>query len=245
MHIGILQCDSVSSSLQTVYGDYPDMHRRLLTSNAMHFELKFYIYDLTASQFPDTSSECDAWLITGSRWSVLDNDLWIAHALQFVQQLHAERRPLVGICFGHQLISQALGGKIGKADVGWGVGVHTIDILERKRWMEPYREKISLLVSHQDQVIKPPTEAMLLASHPFCHYDMLAIDDHILTLQGHPEFPRGYARALMDKRRDRIGESTYNEGVASLEKPTDADVVGGWILRFLGDALGKAQAPNY
>lgn len=237
MQIGILQCDSVDASLQPEFGDYPEMHSRLLTAAAAHPDLTFRVYNLTAGEFPGSTGECDAWLFTGSKWSVYDCDVWISRAHQFARELHAKRRPTLGICFGHQLICQALGGTVGQADAGWGVGVHTTRILKRRPWMEPGRDALSLVVSHQDQVIEPPAEAAQLASHPFCPYDMLEIGEHILTLQGHPEFPKGYSRAVMDMRRDIIGESTYRAGVASLDQPVDADLAAGWMLGFLQRAL--------
>jgi GMP synthase-like glutamine amidotransferase len=236
MHIGILQCDSVDSALQPQFGDYPAMHRRLLSANAGHRSLTFQTYNLTQGQFPETTDECDAWLFTGSKWSAYDTDDWIARAQQFAQDLYAARRPTIGICFGHQLICQALGGKVEKVNVGWGVGVHTTNIFERRSWMEPGRNTLSLLVSHQDQVIEPPTEAALLAGHPFCPHDMLEIGGFMLTLQGHPEFSKGYSRAVMDKRRDIIGASTYQAGIASLEQSVYASVAANWMLGFLESA---------
>lgn len=235
MQIGILQCDSVEADLQPEFKDYPDMFQRLLASDTAGPELAFRTYDLTAGQFPKASNECDAWLITGSKWSVCDSDEWIARAHEFVRELHASRRPTVGICFGHQLIARALGGKVEKADVGWGVGVRTASILQRREWMRPGHDTLSLLVSHQDQVIEPPVEAALIAEYALCPYDMLEIGGHMLTMQGHPEFPKEYARALMIKRRDALGESVYQKGIASLEQQIDPDVAALWIRNFLAE----------
>ncbi len=240
MRLGILQCDSVDTRLQPEFGDYPDMYRRLLTTDVDHPQPTFRVYNLTAGQFPESTDACAAWLFTGSKWSAYDPDDWITRAHQFARELHAKRHPTLGICFGQQLICRALGGTVEKANAGWGVGVHTTQILERRSWMEPSRDTLSLLVSHQDQVIEPPAEATLLASHPFCPHDMFAIGEHMLTLQGHPEFPKGYSRAVMDMRREVIGESTYREGMASLEQPVDSDVAAAWMLGFLRRALDQA-----
>lgn len=237
MHVGILQCDSVDTTLQPEFDDYPDMLRRLLTTGAVPPHPTFRVYDLTAGQFPETTDECDAWLFTGSKWSTYDPDDWIIRAQQFARELHAKRCPTIGVCFGHQLICQALGGTVGKANVGWGVGVHTTQILERRSWMQPERNTLSLLVSHQDQVIEPPAEAALLAGHPFCPHDMFEIGEHMLTLQGHPEFPKGYSRAVMDMRREVIGESAYREGIASLEHPIQPEVAAAWMLGFFRRTL--------
>lgn len=239
MHIGILQCDWVDTAMQPEFGDYPAMHEHLLRAAAGQMELTFSVYNLTAEQFPASPHACDAWVVTGSKWSAYDADDWIARAHEFVRALHAELRPTIGICFGHQLIARALGGRVAKAEVGWGVGVHTTNIVARQPWMTPHRDALALLVSHQDQVVEPPAGATLLAGHAFCPHDMFVIGDHMLTLQGHPEFPKGFVRAVMDKRRDILGESVYLEGIASLQQPVEADVAGAWLLAFLQRAVAS------
>jgi len=239
MRLGILQCDSVRPELQPEFGDYPDMFQRLLTTEAVQPE--FRVYNLTAGEFPESCDECDAWLFTGSKWSVYDPDEWIERAHEFARELHASRRPTIGICFGHQLICRALGGRVEKAPIGWGVGVHTARILRHEPWMQPDRDQLSLLVSHQDQVIEPPEGAERLAGHEFCPYDMFWIGNHILTFQGHPEFGPGYSQATMDMRRETLGEDTYQAGVASLEGSINPDVAAAWIHSFLARARGAAD----
>ncbi len=234
MRLGILQCDSVRQELQPEFGDYPDMFRRLLSTADP--DLTFCVYDLTRGEFPGALDECDAWLFTGSKWGVNDDEQWIRRAEALAARLHEERRPTIGICFGHQLIARALGGRIEKAAGGWGVGVHTARMLTRAAWMAPAADDLSLVVSHQDQVTELPAGATLLAAHPFCPHDMYQIGEHILTFQGHPEFQTGYSQATMDRRRNQLGEETYRRGVKSLELPTDEAVAAGWIVRFLDRA---------
>lgn len=235
MRLGILQCDSVRPQLQPVYGDYPDMFQRLLGRDSD--TLAFRVYPLARGDFPRDLGECDAWLFTGSKSSVYDPDDWIAGAHELVRTLHAERRPTIGVCFGHQLVARALGGRVDQAANGWGVGVHTMQIYERRTWMEPARTEVPLLVSHRDQVQAPPPEAEHLGGHPFCRYDLFQIGDHMLTVQGHPEFAKGYSQALMELRRESLGEPTFGEGMASLASEVEGSVIAAWIHRFLGRAL--------
>lgn len=231
MRLGILQCDWVDADLQPEFGDYPDMLRRLLESD--EDGLSFTIYCIPANEFPASIDEADAWLITGSKWSVYDADEWIARAHQLVRTLYEARRPTIGVCFGHQLIARALGGEVGKAANGLGVGVHTINIVDQRPWMDPPRQSLSLLVSHQDQVTRLPGGANLLASHDFCPYDMFDLGDHILGMQFHPEFSKGYSRATMARWRPLIGEAGFHEGFASLDQHIDSGIAAGWIHRFL------------
>ena len=235
MRLGILQCDSVLEDLQPEFGDYPGMFQRLLTTG--DHQPEFRTYDMPRGVFPERLDDCDAWLFTGSKASVYDPDEWIARARDVVRELHRERRPTIGICFGHQLIADTLGGRTEKSANGWGVGVHTTRLLAQRPWMVPQRETLSLPVSHQDQVVALPPGAECLAGHDFCPIDMFQLGDHILTFQGHPEFPKSYSQATMDKRRDVIGESTWQSGTASLTQTVHPEVAASWIHHFLDNAL--------
>jgi len=234
MRIGILQTGAVRGELQREFGDYPTMFRALLANAAGEEPIEFRDYDVQCGQFPATLDECDAYLITGSRESVYDDLPWLPRLEQFVRLLDADRHPLVGICFGHQLIAQALGGETRKADQGWGVGVQRSDVLAPDPWMRPFKPEINLLASHQDQVVKLPPRARLIARSDFCPNAGFTIGGHIVTFQGHPEFVKGYSRALLDARRKVLGEEVYARGVQSLEKPVDSPLVARWILNFVG-----------
>lgn len=231
MRIGILQCGSVSADLRATFDDYPQMFQRLLSTAAP--DLTFRSYNLTAGCFPGSLDACEGWLFTGSKWSVYDDADWIHRAGQLAARLHASGKPTVGICFEHQLITAALGGHVAKAPQGWGVGVHTSVIRRQPDWMVPATERLSLLVSHQDQVTTPAPGAQWLAGNEFCRYAILQFADNTLTFQGHPEFSKAYSRALIQRRRGVIGEQAYAAGLASLTLDVEDRISAQWIVRFL------------
>ncbi len=239
MRIGILKTDSVRAEFQGEFGDYPAMFRAMLIASADDIPLEFRDFDAQRGEYPESLDECDAYLITGSRHSVYDDQPWIHRLAQFVHELDAAKHPLVGICFGHQLVAHALGGETRAADVGWAVGVHETVVISPEAWMLPYRARFGLLSSHKDQVVKLPDRAEVFASTPLCPNSGFTIDEHILTFQAHPEFAKGYARALIEMRKDLLGEPRYEAGLASLSQAIHPSLIGRWIINFVAAHAAK------
>ncbi|HSG89971.1 MAG TPA: amidotransferase [Pseudomonadales bacterium] len=236
LRIGILQTDSVRDEFVERHGDYPAMFRSLLLGAHGLDDgrpLAFVDYDVRKGEYPAAIDDCDAYLITGSRDSVYDDLPWIRALEDFVRVLHERRHKLIGICFGHQLVAQALAGETRPADAGWAVGVHASRVLRTPPWMDAPVESFALLSSHKDQVTRLPAEAELFASNDFCPNAAYTIGDHILCVQGHPEFHADYSRALMELRRELLGEETFCRGMASLDERIDQGRVGRWILSFV------------
>ena len=157
MRIGILQCDHVKSKLQPKFGNYPEMFATMIhAQNPQHELLNFAACD---AELPHHTDFCDAYVLTGSASSVYEDLQWIRDLEAFVRSLHQQKIPTVGICFGHQLLAQALGGETLKSPKGWGVGVAHHRVVVNKDWMIPKVEEVKVLVSHQDQVTKLPPQA--------------------------------------------------------------------------------------
>lgn len=239
MILGILKTDEVRPEWVPEFGEYPDMFIALLQQADP--SLEFRVYDVEHGQYPADIDEVDAYLITGSKSSVYDDKPWIATLMDFVRELDRRRKKLVGICFGHQLVAQALGGKTEKSAKGWGVGLHTHRFTEVPAWHDQKDMNFNILVSHQDQVVSNAADAQVLASSEFCENAVCQVGNHILTFQGHPEFVPGYSREIMEFRRETIGEPVYHKGVASLAVEPQRERVARWILNFLCDQ-GPEQA---
>jgi GMP synthase-like glutamine amidotransferase len=235
MKLGILKTDAVRSEWVPDFGEYPDMFIGLL--GQVDPDLEFRVYDVEQGEYPADIDEVDAYLITGSKSSVYDDKPWIATLMEFVRELDRRRKKLVGICFGHQLVAQALGGKTDKSPKGWGVGLHTHRFNTVPEWHDDEDLDFDILVSHQDQVVSNATGARVLAGSEFCENAVCQIGNHILTFQGHPEFVPEYSREIMEFRREMIGEQTYADGVASLAVNPQRERVARWIVNFLRDPV--------
>ena len=231
MKIGILQCDSTNLEFRDEHGDYPGMFISIFQSIDRNIE--FSIYDVRYNQYPQHLEECDAYLITGSRYSVYDDEDWIRELERYVLELNKIKYPLIGICFGHQMIAKALGGKTKLATQGWGVGVHKYKKILSDSWLNPDIENFSLIVSHQDQVTELPEGGELVAESDFCPKAAFRIEDHILSFQGHPEFNKEYSKILILLRKNKLGPKIFKEGLKSLKKPIESKVIVEWIINFL------------
>jgi GMP synthase-like glutamine amidotransferase len=233
MHIGILKTDTVRPEWVPDFGEYPDMFKRLLLE--ADDSVSFAVWDVEEGVHP-TDHDIDAvdgFIITGSKSSAYDDKQWIRDLEALIQKLHARRKKMVGICFGHQIIAKALGGIVSKSDKGWGVGIHTYE-LDKAPFDGAQSGQLKLVVSHQDQVHELPPGARNVVSNAHCENAGFVMGDHIFTLQGHPEFIDDYSEAIMSFRYDMIGADRVAQGRTSLQQHDhEGDRVAGWMLSFL------------
>ncbi len=232
MRIGILETDRVPDDLIDDFGSYADMVEAWLRQECREFS--FSHYDVVQQIYPQNISECDAYLITGSKASAYDQTPWLFTLSQFIRELYiCSTKKLIGICFGHQLIAQSLGGVVSKSPKGWGVGLAQTEVYKTELWMMPIAKSFKLPVIHQDQVIKLPKNGTAIAGNPFCPYSIIKYGDSVLTFQGHPEHQKTYTRALMLRRKDVIDEKVLCIGLRSLDNDSDAQLVAKWVVNFL------------
>ncbi|MFT7653022.1 MAG: GMP synthase-like glutamine amidotransferase [Limisphaerales bacterium] len=231
MKIAILQTDHVLDQFQKDFGDYPEMFRQIIDDSQSAVSPVIECVDATVA--PPLTIDCDAYLITGSRHSVYDDLPWMPPLVDFLRSVLAADKKIIGICFGHQLIAHFFGGHVEAADAGWAVGVHQSNVNKQYSWMKPQVANFNIISSHKDQVSRLPEGAEVYAGNAFCPIGGFVWRDQVITIQGHPEFSKGYSQALMSYRREIIGEPIYAQGVASLEQATDAPLVMGWLLDFL------------
>lgn len=232
MKIGILEADRVDREVIGEFGSYADMFKTLMKE--VGDDIDFKVYSVIDEQLPEDINECDAYMITGSQYSAYDRYPWIDKLMSLVRLLSERNKKLVGICFGHQVIAQALGGEVEKSKNGWGVGVMAANVCEKKPWMQPFNNTFDLLVTHQDQVVKLPLNTTLLGSNDFCRYSSLLVGENILTFQGHPEFVPGYLVYLLNKRRNKIDKEKYHNAIDSLGNKTSRNQIATWIYNFIG-----------
>jgi GMP synthase-like glutamine amidotransferase len=227
MRIGLLECDEVTGRFAAVAGGYREMFAALLP------EARFAYYRAHEGELPAAADQCEAWVCTGSRYSVYDGLDWVFRLSGFIREVRTAQKPFVGICFGHQALAHALGGEVAKAPQGWGVGVLPLRILSNEAWMRPPRTEVRIQHMHQDQVQRLPDGAVVLGRSEHCEVGMFRVGETMLGIEGHPEFPPAFAEALIRARRQSIGAEKSEAALATLRQPSDGPLVGRWIARFL------------
>jgi GMP synthase-like glutamine amidotransferase len=223
MKLAVLETGVPPEPLADEFGSYPDMFADLLGPG---FEIE--TFDVQKGELPQPAAH-GAYLLTGSPAGVYDPLPWIAPLMDFIRS--ADGAKMIGVCFGHQVMAQALGGEVIKSPKGWGAGLHRYTVVHSEPWIAS-NGTIAIPASHQDQVVVQPPNTEVVAASEFTPFASLAWQDRpAISFQFHPEFSVGYAKALIEKRYDRVNDPAA--ALASLDAPNDNQVVGGWIRKFL------------
>ena len=223
MKIAVLETGVPPEPLIDEFGSYPDMFADLLGSG---YDLD--TFDVTTGDLPDPAAH-EAYMITGSPAGVYDPLPWIEPLMEFIRS--ASGTKMIGVCFGHQVMAQALGGEVIKSPKGWAAGLNRYEVLRPQPWTNGER-KVAIPASHQDQVVVQPPNTSVVAASDFTPFAALAWEDRpAISFQFHPEFSTAYAKALIEKRYDKV--NTPDAAIASLDSPNDNQHVAAWMRRFL------------
>ena len=219
MHIGILQTGHSPDALIAQTGDYAQLFERLLADQ----DLTFATFSVVDMEFPANTAEADGWLITGSRHGAYEDLPFIAPLMEFLREVHAAEIPIVGICFGHQILARALGGTVEKFQGGWVAGRQVYDWGGRA---------VALHAWHQDQVTIPPEGSETLASGPNCAHAALLYPGRAFTVQPHPEFERSFIEGLIEHRGAALPKDRLAAAEASLGPAVQNAELAAMIGRF-------------
>jgi len=237
MKIAILDVDHLNNNIIQKYGCYADAFIRLFSplQNKLTQAITFQRYNIFDMEFPQSLDECDIYIITGSQYSTYEDILWIKKLESVIQQLHAQKKKLIGICFGHQIIAQSLGGIVEKNTKGWELGMTTTHVTNIQTWMQPKRGFFFILVSHQDHVTKLPVNAVNFCETKICPHSGFYIDNHILTFQGHPEFSKRYVKLIIKLQSKNITKEQRQLAKMSLQQSDDHQLIADWIFNFINN----------
>ena len=229
--VGILVCGRLGESMQPLAGgDYPVVYTALLRSADPTITVRPYA--AIDGELPERPDECRSWIITGSPHDAFADDPWIVELRRFVAEAVDAEARVVGVCFGHQVVAEATGGRVERSD-RWAVGPHEMTV-EATPWFAG--DTVTINAMHRDVVTDLPADGRTIATGTTGAVPAFVIGDTVLCIQDHPEFTGDLTRALIDRRRDLIGAEVADAAMAAIdERPTDGDTVARWIVDFLLD----------
>ena len=229
MKAALLVCDHIRDELVHIDGEYPDMFAELLPDIELH---PYWVCD---NEFPASANDHDLYICTGSKHSVYEDIPWIHQLNDFVNDINASGKKYLGLCFGHQMMGQALGGKVKKAEGGWSVGVHEFELEKPADWTVPLKNNIKLLLMCQDQVSQLPDGSVVHASSKQCPVGIFSCGSNFLGIQAHPEFSKQYHQALFTGRSEQIGDDVIAQALGTMDQPVNRKEIVQWMMNFLVD----------
>ena len=226
MKIGILQAGQSPRELQREHGDFVDMFQDMFRTQ----DFTFRHYAVCEMKFPSSVFDAEGWLVTGSKCGAYESHAWIPPLEEFLRSSYREGVRVVGICFGHQIFAQAMGGKVEKYQGGWQVGMQNYDLTELQA--PDLTKKSCVPAWHQDQVVSKPASAEILGHSSHCRYAVLGYEDRALTFQPHPEFTKPFLEDLIEFRKNMLDASVILKAQKSLTQNSDALKVARHIAAF-------------
>ncbi|KAK4080999.1 hypothetical protein Trihar35433_2104 [Trichoderma harzianum] len=243
--VAILECDTPIEPVVKQFGSYGDIFERFLRNG-----LAKYLKHTTTSQDVDLRliksnmvdlgdlpafDQVDCLLLTGSKHNSFEDDPWILRLVEYIRTAYeTTKTPIVGICFGHQIISRALGGVVQRNPKGWEVSVDHIDLTPKGR--ELFNSaSINLHQMHRDAVLQLPDGVQNLGTNPVCGIQGSYAPGRIFSLQAHPEFNGAIMSEILTLRRSQgvFDKEVFEGAMSRADAHHDGAMVGEAVWKFL------------
>ncbi len=205
----IIKTGSTSPSIAARHGDYEDWITSCMQVTKNNF---FVVAPITGQSLP-SPEEFSGVVITGSRSMVTEPEPWAKLTIRWLKEIVSNAIPILGICYGHQLIAHAMGGKVDYHSKGREIG--TVEVTKKLIAKDDvlFRDlppKFDVYVSHLQSVVRLPPEAKILASNDFDPHQAFVLYNHVWGVQFHPEFNEEIMRKHIFEQRTFLQNEGHN-----------------------------------
>ncbi|MDD4238947.1 MAG: glutamine amidotransferase [Desulfotomaculaceae bacterium] len=227
----IIKTGTTFPSIRKNYGDFDDFiikQADMPTGNVIISSV--YKHETLPDLF-----DVSAIIITGSHSMLTEYDQWIVHFSQWLRDIVHNSIPVLGICYGHQLLAQALGGHVDYHPKGKEIGTVSIELTadgEKDTLLGVLPQTFLGHVAHAQTVITLPVNARLLAKNHFDKHHAFSINKNMWGVQFHPEFNADVTRAYINEQKDSLEKEGYDLNI--LHNSVQEHAYGKMLLqRFL------------
>jgi len=204
--VQIIACGPGLKEISEIHGVSSEWVREMIKNEALEIEIvKAYL-----GEFPSVSDNC-AWIIMGSRYSAYDKMDWIENLKKNICLAVDNKIPILGICFGHQLLCSALGAEVSNNPEGWEIGSSKVSLTDKgveSPLFKDFDDSFYVYQSHHDVVSQLPPNVDLLCSNKF-GVQSVSFSDHVFGVQFHPEFSYSVMSAYFNARTKDLNEEDF------------------------------------
>jgi GMP synthase (glutamine-hydrolysing) len=229
----------LGSAPESIRARRDDFEHWVARGMAMPFERCLIVDPRLPDPLPDPRT-CNGVVLTGSDAMLTDNPDWSLRTEAWLTRVLDAEVPVLGICYGHQLLAHALGGEVGWSPQGEEIGTVEVHLTLEGRndpLLTGLPHTLTVQSSHSQSVVKPPAGVRILACNAHDAVQGLAFGSHAWGFQFHPEFDADISRGYIEDDRDKLA-AEGRDPVALLNATRDADH-GTTLLRRFAERLRR------